>query len=61
MWDFVEAMAEENPNAQAETEEQTKDAMVCPVCGAVVVQEKCKLICHSAICRGRIVMNCSEF
>ena len=37
------------------------DAIVCPVCGAVGVQEKCKVICRSEICRGRIVMNCSEF
>ena len=31
------------------------------VCGAAVAQEKCKLICYSDICRGRVVMNCSEF
>lgn len=34
---------------------------VCPVCGGAVVQEKCKLICRSEICRGRVIMNCSEF
>jgi len=33
----------------------------CPVCGAVAVQEKCKVICRSETCRGRVVMNCSEF
>ena len=35
--------------------------VVCPVCGAVAVQEKCKVICRSDVCRGRVVMNCSEF
>ena len=33
----------------------------CPVCGAVAVQEKCKVICRSETCRRRVVMNCSEF
>jgi hypothetical protein len=37
------------------------ETIVCPVCGAIAVQEKCKLICRSDVCRGRIVMNCSEF
>jgi hypothetical protein len=36
-------------------------AIVCPVCGAPAVQEKCKVICKSEICRGRVVMNCAEF
>jgi hypothetical protein len=35
--------------------------IVCPLCGAIAVQEKCKVICRSDICRGRVVMNCSEF
>jgi hypothetical protein len=35
--------------------------IACPVCGAAVAQEKCKLICRSEICRGRVVYNCSEF
>lgn len=34
---------------------------VCPVCGAPLVQEKCKVICRSAVCGYRIVFNCSEF
>lgn len=38
-----------------------RDAVFCPVCGAPAVQEKCKLICKSEICRGRVIMNCSEF
>ena len=42
--------------------EAPKDAPVlCPVCGAAAVQEKCKLICRSETCRGRVIMNCSEF
>jgi uncharacterized Zn finger protein (UPF0148 family) len=35
--------------------------LICPVCGVTEVQEKCKVICRSEICRGRVVMNCSEF
>src|SRR5687767_3209028 len=36
-------------------------AILCPVCGAATVQEKCKVVCKSEICRGRIIMNCAEF
>ena len=55
-------MAEEQVNAEEPTQtEKNEEAVICPVCGAVVVQEKCKLVCRSEICRGRIVMNCSEF
>jgi hypothetical protein len=53
-------MAKEEAKPETETE-PGQDVVVCPVCGAVAVQEKCKVICHSDICRGRIVMNCSEF
>jgi hypothetical protein len=35
--------------------------MVCPVCGAQCVQEKCKVLCVSETCVHRVVMNCSEF
>lgn len=34
---------------------------VCPVCGAPLTQEKCKVVCRSAVCGYRIVFNCSEF
>lgn len=34
---------------------------VCPVCGAALVSEKCKVVCRSAVCGYRIVFNCSEF
>jgi hypothetical protein len=60
-WDLKKPMAEETANAQGETEERGEDAVVCPVCGAVAVQEKCKVICRSEVCRGRVVLNCSEF
>lgn len=37
------------------------EPIICPVCGAATVQEKCKIICRSDTCRGRVIMNCSEF
>ncbi len=37
------------------------ESLICPVCGEEAVQEKCKIICRSEICRGRVIMNCSEF
>ena len=40
---------------------EANEKVVCPLCGAAVVQEKCKLVCRSEVCRGRVVMNCSEF
>jgi hypothetical protein len=49
-----------NPEVRPETP-PNEETITCPVCGAVAVQEKCKLICHSDICRGRVIMNCSEF
>jgi hypothetical protein len=41
--------------------EGVDDAIACPVCGAATVQEKCKVICKSDLCRGRVVYNCAEF
>ncbi len=35
--------------------------LVCPVCGAKLIQEKCKVVCRSKICVYRIIYNCSEF
>jgi len=35
--------------------------IMCPVCGAEAVYEKCKVLCKSDTCRGRIIMNCTEF
>jgi hypothetical protein len=37
------------------------NAIVCPVCGVATVQEKCKVLCKSEVCRGRVVYNCAEF
>ena len=37
------------------------DAITCPVCGSATVQEKCKVVCKSDLCRGRVVYNCAEF
>lgn len=34
---------------------------VCPVCGAELVQEKCKVVCRSECCVYRLIFNCSEF
>jgi hypothetical protein len=44
----------------AEPEREDK-GVICPLCGAMAVEEKCKIICRSDVCRGRVVMNCSEF
>lgn len=46
--------------APAESATDNPDA-VCPVCGAALVSEKCKVVCRSALCGYRIVFNCSEF
>lgn len=46
---------------QAEPTKRECEAITCPVCGEVAVQEKCKIICRSEKCRARVVMNCSEF
>ena len=37
------------------------NVIACPVCGAATVREKCKVICRSDTCRGRVVYNCAEF
>ena len=42
-------------------EEPETDEIICPVCGAQCVQRRCKVICESERCQGRIVLNCSEF
>ena len=34
---------------------------ICPVCGAKLISEKCKVVCRSERCRYRIVFNCAEF
>lgn len=49
------------PPPEEASSNRSGDRVACPVCGAAAVQEKCKLICRSDVCRGRVVMNCSEF
>ncbi|MEY2499721.1 MAG: hypothetical protein QOI07_55 [Verrucomicrobiota bacterium] len=59
---MTRTMAEQDVEQQERIEtKEVEETAVCPVCGAAVVQEKCKLICRSEVCRGRVVMNCSEF
>ena len=33
----------------------------CPVCGATLFHEKCKVVCRSPQCTYRIIFNCAEF
>lgn len=47
------------PSTESETEKQTDSH--CPVCGATLLQEKCKVVCRSPQCTYRIIFNCSEF
>jgi hypothetical protein len=49
-----------NPHSAAADEAAAPDS-VCPVCGAKLVSEKCKVVCRSERCRYRIVFNCAEF
>jgi hypothetical protein len=37
------------------------EPILCPVCGTEAVYEKCKVMCKSDTCRGRVIMNCAEF
>ena len=41
--------------------EKQTDRLKCPVCGAELIQEKCKVVCRSRTCVYRIIYNCSEF
>jgi len=53
-----------NEASQDQAEEKieiAENAIACPVCGAATVQEKCKVICKSDLCRGRVIYNCAEF
>ena len=47
--------------AAGEPESAAGNSLICPVCGEIAVPEKCKVICRSAKCRGRVIYNCSEF
>ncbi len=46
---------------QADTQTSRESDSVCPVCGAPLIQEKCKVVCRSPQCVYRIIFNCSEF
>lgn len=52
---------ESQDQGEAMKAEDVRNAIACPVCGAATVQEKCKVICKSDLCRGRVVYNCAEF
>jgi hypothetical protein len=43
------------PTPSSETDQ------VCPVCGAEVDHERCKVVCRSDTCVYRVIQNCSEF
>ena len=51
----------ENTGSADDLDAADPSAIICPVCGGATVQEKCKVICKSDICRGRVVLNCAEF
>ena len=60
----VEKSREPSPSsgaAQEKNKTETPAKECCPVCGEVLLQEKCKVVCRSALCGYRIVYNCSEF
>jgi hypothetical protein len=49
-----------SPPHDTSAEEEFPDN-VCPVCGAKLISEKCKVVCRSERCRYRIIFNCAEF
>jgi len=49
------------PRARVQSLVRLGPKLFCPVCDSECQTEKCKVICRSEICRGRVVMNCSEF
>ena len=53
-----EMIEDETPTKQ---EALNDNSIVCPVCGEATVREKCKVICKSNRCRGRVIYNCAEF
>jgi hypothetical protein len=54
-----ESSQPQKPPSQSEPEKQADQH--CPVCGATLIQEKCKVVCRSPQCVYRIIFNCSEF
>lgn len=51
-------MSEEEERTGGETDAAP---LVCPLCGAPLEHEKCKVVCRSPTCVYRIVFNCAEF
>ena len=51
----------EQEQEHEQEDEQERDQIICPVCGATCIQQRCKVVCESEKCRGRVVLNCSEF
>ena len=51
----------EAPDRQQAGDGKDAASSVCPVCGAKLVYEKCKVVCRSERCVYRIVFNCAEF
>ena len=50
----------ERENEEVKAERESSD-VICPVCGAACVQRRCKVVCESDQCRGRVIYNCAEF
>ncbi len=50
-----------NPRVETPSPAPEADKIICPVCGEEASHEKCKVICRSEKCRGRVIYNCSEF
>ncbi len=57
----VNDAGENQPDGLSETGAEDTASTVCPVCGAPLLHEKCKLVCRSERCVYRIVFNCAEF
>jgi|GEM_PF-1369551 len=55
-----ESPAPAGPDSDPSSATPSPDS-VCPVCGAALISEKCKVVCRSERCRYRIVFNCAEF
>jgi len=58
---MVAREANERETLRTVADDPTNSEIVCPVCGAKCVQRRCKVVCESDQCRGRVVLNCSEF